>query len=437
VGKGPLLVGFGNPGEQAELKRARVWEGGASLIERPFYLDLKRDDKSSRWLALKKENNAARVANAVAARINLKFPDNAQKQEFVQKQRQLYLLEDVTQQINDSFESSSVGRADTARAVNKERVMVRVPYAYRYNPARYLLVARQVPLAEDAEDLARYRRRLHKLLTEPEPEKCLVAALRLEALGKESMPVLQQNLTSEHPMVRFAAAESLVYLGSTAGVEKLAEAAREQPSLRAYALIALAGLNESVCRMTLQDLMTHENPELRAGAFQALRLSFSQECRNEKELDAAMRRLGGENLQAFWLHQVAVHGAKAVNFAGAKRAEIILFGSEIALNGEVRVTAGKEFIVTAAEDDERCFVSRISERREQRKACSRRLDDVLRTLVDLGGQYPEAVDLLRKLDERQGLNCAVRLLTPPQARPLDDVMAESGHATTARSQGED
>src|SRR5262245_15001288 len=429
VGKGQLVVGFGNPSESGELKKAHVWEGGTSMIERDFLLAMKKDDKS------------ARVANAVAARINLKFPDDGKKQEFVQRHRQLYLLEDVTQHLNESFEPSGPGRSEAAKAVSGEAVNVRVPYAYRYNSERYLRVARLIPLSEDATSMNKYRARLHKMLLDP--NDCLRAALRLEALGKDSTAVLKKGLDSPAPLVRFAAAEALVYLGSTAGVEALANLARTQPNVRAYALIALAGLNESVCRIKLNELMATDDYELRAGAFQALRLAYAEECRSdprrerdgETSLERAMRRLGGENLQAFWLHQVAPNSAPAVNFAETKRPEIVMFGKDIRLVAPFRVLAGVEFIVTASAGDERCFISRISERSEQRQTCSLRLDDVLRKLVDLGGQYPEAVDLLTKLHNQQGLNCPVALLSPPPAAPLEELIAEGRDAAKNRTPG--
>ena len=367
VGKGPLVVGFGNPHEDAELKKGRVWEGAVSMIERPFFLVMKKDDKS------------ARIANAVANRINLKFPDDGQKQEFVQKHRQLYLLADVTKQIDDSFAPSGLGRGDTAKAASGDLVNVRVPYAYRYNPERYLRVARLIPLGEDAAQQSKYRQRLHKMLLDP--HDCIRAAMRLEALGKESVATLKKGLDSPAPLVRFAAAEALVYLGSTSGVEELANLARTQTNVRAYALIALAGLNESACRIQLNEFLACDDAELRAGAFQTLRLPIGEEfrrqlaqCRNDNERDkvtkqfeADMRRhLGGEDLQAFWIHQIPLNGPSAVNFAETKRAEIILFGKDIRLVAPVRVQAGVEFFVTADVGDERCFVSRISERNEQR-----------------------------------------------------------------------
>ncbi|MCI0683051.1 MAG: flagellar basal body P-ring protein FlgI [Gemmataceae bacterium] len=411
VGKGPLLVGFGDR-DEATLKTARIWEGGVSLIERPFYLELKKDDRS------------ARVAAAVATRINLKFPDDSKKHQFVHKHRHLFLLQDVTQNINDTFHDNPLTRGgDTAKAIDKSIVNVRVPYAYRYNPERYVRVARLIPLSDDAAQQSAYRARLHAMLQEP--KNCVRAALRLEALGKDSVPVLRQGLSSPTPLVRFVSAEALTYLGSTAGVEELANSAVEMPLARAYALIALAGLNESVCRIKLQELMVHDDGELRAGAFQALRLTYADEAGNDNELDVAMRRLGGENLQAFWLHAIPLDGPPVVNFTVSRRAEIILFGNDIRLVAPARVRAGDEFIVTADAGDERCFISRISTKGEQRQASSLKLSEVLRKLVELGGQYPEAVDLLRSLDDQQALSCPVRLLSPPAAPALEELLAEA------------
>ncbi|MCS7047030.1 MAG: flagellar basal body P-ring protein FlgI, partial [Gemmataceae bacterium] len=441
--RGPLLVGFGEPGEKTSLKMARIWEGGTTSIERPFFLILKKDEKS------------ARIANAVATRINVKFPIDVKHQEFVHRHRQLYLLEDVTSQINETFEPGGVGRGDTAKAITKDLVQLRVPYAYRYNPERYLRVARLIPLSEEPETARRYRARLQKMLHDP--RDCYRAALRLEALGKDSIPTLQKALDHEASLVRFAAAEALLYLGNTSGVDVLATLAADHPQYRAYALIALAGLNESVCRMKLNEMLKGNDGELRVGAFQALRLPLSEEyrvqlhhARTERDRDEAtarfeaemLKHLGGENLGPFWLHQLAPSATPAVHFAVGRRTEILIFGSDVRLTTPISVRAGDEFILSAAAGDERCFLSRINTRGEQRQASSLKLADVLRTLADLGGQYPEAVDLLRKLHDQGGVNCPVSRLEPPAARPLEELLAEGtgeggprSHAPIAPAKG--
>ena len=105
-----------------------------------------------------------------------------------------------------------------------------------------------------------------------DPGKSMRAALRLEALGKESIPVLIEALRSDCPLVRFCAAESLAYLGNPTGVEELASLAKQFDSLRAYCLMAMAALDESACHIHLVDLMSEPSGELRYGAFRALRL---------------------------------------------------------------------------------------------------------------------------------------------------------------------
>src|SRR5207302_846392 len=86
------------------------------------------------------------------------------------------------------------------------------------------------------EMLARYRQQLKQDLLDP--GHTVTAALRLEALGVDSVQVLQFGLESEHVLVRFSSAEALAYLDCAAGVSELATIVAEQPYLRAYALTA-------------------------------------------------------------------------------------------------------------------------------------------------------------------------------------------------------
>ena len=54
-----------------------------------------------------------------------------------------------------------------------------------------------------------------------DPTTTVTAALRLEALGAASIPTLKVGLHSDVPLVRFAAAEALAYLGSPSCGEEL------------------------------------------------------------------------------------------------------------------------------------------------------------------------------------------------------------------------
>ena len=125
--------------------------------------------------------------------------------------------------------------------------------------------------------------------------------------------------------MRFAAAESLAYLGSPSCGEELGKQVSEQPFVQAFALTALASLNEAVCRVKLEELLNAPSPETRFGAFRALR------ARDEHDT-----LVQGENVGGFWLHQVARGSSPQVHYSTSKRAEIVLFGDTPTLVGAVR-----------------------------------------------------------------------------------------------------
>jgi hypothetical protein len=402
---GPLVVGLGSNEEPDQLRRARVWSGGVSHIDRGFYLVLKNNDQKF-----------LRYANAVAQRINAAFPNDTDKREQMLRSKQLLILDEVKQQINQKFTPPGLGQRDMARAVFKDRIEVKLPYMYRYNPERYLRVVRLIPLENTNEQQDRYRRRLEKMLLDP--AKSVRAALRLEALGNDSIPILQQALKNEHPLVRFTSAEALTYLGSTAGCETLAQLSEQHVVLRAYCLLALASLQESPCRQHLSDMLAVPDAELRCGAFEALR-----------RIDYKDKRLGGELVNdAFWLHQVAAGSLPMVFFATRERAEIVLFGSDIRLTPPVKIYVRPEFTITAEAGDDRCTITRFTLAQGEKvyRQCSLRLDDVLRTLAELGGQYPDAIGLLTKAEELRCLSCPVRFQTLPEKVSVE-TLARSWH----------
>ena len=135
--------------------------------------------------------------------------------------------------------------------------------------------------------------------------------LRLEALGKDSIPALKKGLASEHELVRFSSAEALAYLGSTSGAEDLAQLAVQYPRLASHCLLALASLDEPVCRTKLAELLRGDDPTLRCGAFLALRL-----------VDEHDPRLHGERLNhAFWLHQIPATASPLASRLGSDTAD--------------------------------------------------------------------------------------------------------------------
>ena len=386
--RGPVVVGMDGKDEPTHLRLGRVWGGGVSHIDRPFFLVLNNDQKF------------ARVANAVANRINLMVQDDPKKR--FELNKRLLVLNEVTEGINNQF--AGKGQTTMARAHDKEVVDVYVPYPYRLNPERYLRVIRMMPLQDDPKKEARYKVRLEKMLLDP--KETVRAALRLEALGKDSMPALKHGLDCEHALVRFCAAEALAYLGSTTGCEQLARLAERHAILRAYCLLAMTSLEEGICKQHLEEMLAAPDAELRCGAFQALR-----------QMPDSDRGLHGRLLgRAFWLHQVAPGSGPLVFFTMQQRAEIVLFGSDIHFVPPVKILAGPEFVVTSDPGDDRSTVSRFqtADGNVLRKQCSLRLQDVLTTVAELGGQYPDAIQLLSKAEEYHCLSCPVCFRTLPE-----------------------
>ena len=398
--KGPLITGLGDPLDPHEQKQAYIWSGGVSLVPRAYVFKMTTKD-------VKK---SAKVTSNIASRINIQFQDDPKKMKAAQSMRDLMLLDGVTQGLNGAF-TPGLGQGEMAKAVNKEYVSIRVPYAYRYNHERFLRVARLLPIVETPEAMARYRDRLEKLILDP--KQCIRAAYRLEALGEKSAPVLRKALESDNPLVRFCAAESLTYLGSTAGVEELAKLVIAHSEYRAYGLLALAGLDEAICRNKLGELMLVNDPQLRSGAFRALRLLDENDPRLNDEAVAGQ----------FFLHRVAPESEQLVLFSMHKRAEIVLFGPEIRVQMPVKVLAGGEFTITAESDDTRVMVSRLTVKGTQRKQTTPLLEDVIRTMADLGAGYAETIDLLKALDEQHALPCAVSHIMPPGPSGLESLMA--------------
>jgi hypothetical protein len=348
------------------LKRGFVWKGGKLLEGRPLYLILKGDQQRYR------------VAEQVALRLN------------------------------ETFHAGEGAGAKVAVAKHKDLVAVAVPPRYRLNRPHYMRVAWAVPTSPPA-DTARYVGELEEKLAKP--ETALAAAIKLEALGQPGIPALRNAMTSEYPLVRFAAAEALAYLGSTAAAEPLGKIAAEHPALQAYALTALAALDDAAGNAKLEELLSAREPELRYGAFRALR-----------EVDPTGEGVRGTWCKrAFALHECGTGGPQLVHLLSEGRAEVVVFGDAPKLLPPFSLTAGPTITVTARAGDKVATVSKFSPTtggEPEHVQCSLAVADVLKTLADVGGLYADAADMLQKASDRKALSCRVVKDRLPQAVPI-------------------
>lgn len=377
VAEGALLVGFGGD-EETRARQARIWGGGRSAVDRPLHLLLNSNEQF------------ARVAKIVADRVNAAFQGTL----------------------------PAGPTTEVAHARDKILVLLGIPPQYKHHPAHFMRVVRMVPLEDaptptprDGRPRLPYREQLQEDLLDP--ARTVVAALRLEALGGESKRRLRRGLDSDSPLVRFCAAEATAYLGSTAGVDELGRIVQQQPYLRAYALTALASLDESACRDKLADLLNADlDDETRYGAFRALR-----------SLDEHDEAVHGELLaETFWLHRVASQTPAMVHVSMSRRPEIVLFGKSQTLEPKFSLLAG-EFAVTAAAGDERCTISHFPANGDGggRVRCSLDLADILKTMAEQGATYPEVVELIRQAEGCRVLSCRVRQDALPQAVPVEEL----------------
>jgi hypothetical protein len=389
VAEGQLIAGYEGPTPTAEgdeaparsdldgPRAARVWGGTTSLLDRPYYFLL--NDNSPQ----------PRLALVIAERLNATF----------------HAAGDRTVKLAE------------AKVQGRPLVTSFVPPAYRLNHARFLLVARQVPLNPVTPD-SPYRKQIENELLQP--ETAITAALKLEALGPDSRQPLRVGLQSESPWVRFAAAESLAYLGHADGARDLAELAEKHPSLRSHCLTALASLDDAICLDQLAELMKKPDPQLRYGAFVALR--------SASETHEAIR--GVRVNDSFWLHHVAADSEPMVHVSTAHRAEVVLFGTLQPLRGAFSFPLGKDFTVTAKGDEPQVTVTKIALKDGEpvpvARQCLADVGAVLKTLAELGATYNEAVEFVRRAEKADALTAAAQYDASPRGLSVQQLAQIAG-----------
>ena len=383
IAQGPLLAGYAgsvDPKDESNGPRVGViWKGAKARVNRPYYF------------LLSESNPQPMLAMKIAERLNAIFhPVGAID-----------------------------GKLADAKVQGKPLVVANVPPTYRLNHHRFLLVARQVPLNDLPPDSS-YRRKLEEELLRP--ESAIVSALKLEALGPSSKQALRVGLESDSPWVRFAAAESLAYLGHADGAQHLAELARDHVSLRSHCLKALASLDDAVSVDQLVELMKLPDNELRFGAYIALRVASDRHP-----------AVSGELLnQSFWLRNVAPTSEHAaVHVVANGNSEIILYGPACPISGPCSFPIRDEFTVSVDENQVDATISKIAYQDGSPTPvsvkCQADAASMLRALGKLGGNYSDAVSLLSYADK---VGC---MTVPMLIDPMPKALTVNQLVTVARS----
>ncbi len=285
---------------------------------------------------------------------------------------------------------------------------------YKSNLGRYMRVVRSIAIRESAAERVDRLERLSGRLRDP--STAAGAALQLEAIGREAKGVLQQALRAEDPEVRFYAAETLAYLNDQSAAETLGQTARENHTFRWHAMAALSAMQHASAHDELSRLLHVESAETRYAAFMALH--------SRNPMDSLVR---GKLLDGlFTVHRVESEGSPLIHLSRSRRAEIVIFGQEVALRPPTFLYAGDQ-IMLKGDDQGRIQVLRfVSQEDDQRIVCSPQLGEVIEAIVELGGGYADVIQFLQEAREANDLD----------ARIVVDALP-SGGRVYRRSTGED
>jgi hypothetical protein len=239
--------------------------------------------------------------------------------------------------------------------------------------------------------------------------------LQLEAIGADAVPMLKEGLKANYLECRFYAASALAYLGESAGLETLYEAARDEPAFRVFALAAMSAIDEGETHLYLRQLMDNTLLETRYGAFRCM-----------TTIDEREPFVVGESLNdQCKLHVLDVPGDPMIHLTHRQKSEIVLFGSNQRFRTPLALNAGPHIMVNAAPGANEVVVSRyrIGED-DQREVVSDRIDDVLRAAARMGASYPDLAQLLVQAERQQNLPGQIGIDMLPEAgryyqRPSD------------------
>jgi hypothetical protein len=193
--------------------------------------------------------------------------------------------------------------------------------------------------------------------------------------------------------VRFHAAQALAYSGQSDGIDVLKKAVEMEPAFRWHALTALASLDDVSAGVSLASLMNQESAETRYGAFRAMR------ARSPNDPMVAGDWLAGD----FYLHEVHSEAQPMLHFSRSKRPEIVVFGDQQTVSDDfLHVETG---LTVRANGNGTVSVTVYSaEFDEEKRICSTRVGDLIRTLAKLGYGYGSQLKMFRVGKQADMLN---------------------------------
>jgi hypothetical protein len=383
LAQGPIMIG--TPAKPKDLKVGRVLGGGKVRKEYPFTLVIKENRESFRTSKM---------------------------------------LETV---VNDRFYQTIDGhQKGAANAKTSSYLELKVPTLYHQNQERFFRVIQLLQMIDSPELRTRRIAAWSKDLVDPATAG--IAAMRLEGLGSVAVEPLKAALKNPDPYVRYFSAEALAYLNDTSGVDALGEAVVSLPKFRAYALAALAAIDQPASHLKMRSLMDQPSIEIRYGAFNALRTLDAHDpflgrmrVLDEPKLDeddedppesmalaiaTASRRRRAAQDDPFALYVVDSEGPPLIHVSRTRRCEVVVFGRQQKLLTPLVLGTGP-ISLNAADNDEKIEISKIVASRfgdaDTKITTSLDLPEVLRRMANMGAGYADVVAVLEMAYRQKNL----------------------------------
>jgi Flagellar P-ring protein/HEAT repeats len=328
------------------------------------------------------------------------------------------IVRKIEQVINARFFTVENGtKKGVAEGKRSNFLILAVPANYRQNMGHYLRVVRNIPLSETpVQRLDRIAVLEKKLL---EPTTTNAAAISLEAIGKDAIPALKRGLTSGDTEVRFCSAEALAYFDEPEAAPVLGQIAKDEPAFRWYALAGLSAMLNSVTSLAaLSDLLHVSSAETRYGAFRALRTRTTNDPTTKGEFLAAPVANPEQTPRGgFRYHLVASTGEPLIHFSRSQRPEIVVFGHEQRLHppGESQwIEAGTKILIKGDGDKLRVTRFGAGEGSDKVEVCSTLVDQMIRCVVKVGGNYADVIASLKDAREKGLLETRIAVEALPK-----------------------
>ena len=268
---------------------------------------------------------------------------------------------------------------------------------YRHDSAHFMSVIKCTGFGESMEEQQERLLGCKKLLSNPETSRR--AAAELEAIGTDAAKeTLIGGLSSSDIEIRFYSAYSLAYMDCKESVPVLLELAQSTPAARELCLVGLVVNEDSSAREALEQLLQEPDPDLRFGAFKAIRL------RNPTDISVKGEVLGS-NFQFVQIPSSIPLLAVSLQ----KQKEVILFGNSIAVTLTEPVSPTPLLTLTPLLGDQIKLRKRHSNGEIRHAVVANDIVSVLRGLGNIQANYNDVVHTVNQLSLDQTLSTPVAM----------------------------